>query len=211
MAKNKGVVIIGASGHAKVVLSTMLAKDELVCGFLDDNPERMGMEIHGFPILGNTELLTTENFTSAIIAIGNNKIRQHIIERYGKCVTWKSFVHPTAYVHPSVKLGVGTVVFAGAIIQPDTVIGDHCIINTGVTVDHDCDIGDYAHLAPGVHLAGGVKVGEGTFLGIGSVTIPMINIGDWVTVGAGGVVINDIAKQKTVIGIPAKERCELVC
>lgn len=211
MSKDKGTVILGASGHAKVVLSTILANSEKVCGFLDDNPERMGMEMNGYPILGNTDLLTTENFTSAVIAIGNNKIRQKIIQRYGKYTTWKSFVHPAAYVHPSVKLGVGTVVFAGAVIQPDTVIGDHCIINTGVTIDHDCVIDNYAHLAPGVHLAGGIKIGEGAFLGIGSVVIPMINIGDWVTVGAGGVVINDIAKQKTVVGIPAKERCESVC
>ena len=113
-------------------------------------------------------------------------------------------VHPSAYVHPSAKLGRGTVVFAGAVVQPDAVIGDHVIVNTGATIDHDCIVGDYAHLAPGVHLAGAVQVGEGAFLGIGSVVCPGIKVGRWATLGAGGVAIRDVADGVVAVGIPAR-------
>lgn len=198
-------IIVGAGGHAKVVLSVALANSEEILGYIDDNPALLHQIIGSYPMLGNTSLLESQT-EKAIFGIGNNLLRKKIVERTPCFTNWTTLVHPHAFVHPSVKLGKGTVVFAGAVIQPDVEIGEHCIINTGATVDHDCIIGDYSHLAPGVHLAGGVRVGEGAFLGIGSVAIPCITIGDWVQVGAGGVVVNDIPARQTVVGIPAKER-----
>lgn len=201
---NQELIIVGAGGHAKVVLSVALLNFEKIQGYLDDNPHLINQLIGDYLVIGDTSFLNKSE-APAVLGLGSNETRKSIAVRYAS-TEWKTLVHPTAYIHPSVKLGKGTVVFAGAIIQPDTVIGDHCIINTGVTVDHDCVIGDYAHLAPGVHLAGGVTIGEGAFLGIGSVAIPEITIGEWVQVGAGGVVVFDIPAQKKVMGVPAKER-----
>lgn len=207
MTQPSGLVIVGAGGHAKVVFCTALACSEKIAGFVDDNPVLFNASLQGYPVLGNTAYLLSPSFEfeAAVLALGSNAIRQRIAEQAGR-MHWKTLVHPTAYVHPSVQLGVGTVVFAGAVIQPDAKIGNHCIINTGTTIDHDCVIEDYVHLAPGVHLAGNVNIGQGTFLGIGSVVIPGMTIGSWVTVAAGGVVISPVSASKTVMGIPARER-----
>lgn len=206
MVDEKRIVIVGAGGHAKVVLSTALAQGETVVGFIDDNPALSHATFQGYPVLGNTTFLSSPSFAhNIVLALGKNAIRREMAKR-GHAMRWKTLVHPHAYVHPSVQLGVGTVVFAGAVIQPDVKIGDHCIVNTGATIDHDCVIGDYAHLAPGVHLAGNVRIDEGTFLGIGSVVIPGTTIGSWVTVAAGGVVVKNVPSQTIVMGIPAKER-----
>ncbi len=205
MTNKQGLIIVGAGGHAKVVLSVALLNSEKIAGYLDDNPSLLNKFIGEYPVIGNTSALAS-GFESAVVGLGDNLKRKTIVERYIFATKWKTLVHPTAYVHPSVILGKGTVVFAGAIIQPDVVIGEHCIINTGATIDHDCVLGSYTHIAPGVHLAGGVKVGEGSFLGIGSVVIPEINIGDWAQVAAGGVVINPIPAKKIVMGVPARER-----
>lgn len=203
--ENKSLLIIGAGGHAKVVLSTALANSENIIGFLDDKTFNLTNQFQGYPLLGHIDALQSQNFPSAVFGIGKNAVRKELVTRYHFFKDWKTLIHPSAYVHPSAKIGPGTVVFAGAIIQPDAEIGAHCIINTGATIDHDCKIADYVHLAPGVHLAGGVKIGEGAFLGIGSVVIQEINIGQWSLIAAGGVVINDIMPNQTVMGVPAKE------
>ncbi len=198
------VVVIGAGGHSKVVISTLVELNFKVVGILDDDEKKWGSKFCEVPILGAIELITKGNFSNAILAIGDNKVRKSIYQRYSKFSSWLIAVHPHSYVHPSANIGKGTVVFAGAIIQPDVLIGEHVIINTGASVDHDCKIADYVHLAPGVKVAGGVSIDEGSFLGINSCVIPEKRIGKWSIVGAGGVVVRDVNDSATVIGIPAK-------
>lgn len=65
----------------------------------------------------------------AIIAIGNNKIRRNIAEKYS--LDYISLIHPNAVIANDVQIGAGTVVMAGAIINSGTIIGRHCIINSG--------------------------------------------------------------------------------
>lgn len=209
--EHDAVVVIGAGGHAKVVVATALEAGFKVTALLDDDSGKWGKSILGVLVIGAFDLLKEWSFCNAVIALGDNKKRKQIADRFrGRC-EWLTIVHPRAYVHPSVRLGKGTVVFAGAIIQPDTAVGEHVIINTGTTVDHDCIIEDFAHLAPGTHLAGEILVKEGAFLGIGSKVIPGRVIGEWSVVGAGGVVINDITSFTTAVGVPALslERADL--
>ena len=196
------LVIIGAGGHAKVVIGTLQEIGHSISAVYDDNANKWGDEILGVPITGPTAASENEPFTTGIIAIGDNSTRKKIARSLK--LQWLTIVHPTAYVHRSVKLGSGTVVFAGAIIQPETVVGDHVIVNTGASVDHDCMVGDFVHLAPGVHLSGEVQVDEGAFLGIGSSVIPGIKIGSWTTLGAGGVAVRDLPSNKVALGVPAK-------
>jgi sugar O-acyltransferase (sialic acid O-acetyltransferase NeuD family) len=196
--RHDGVVVIGAGGHAKVLISTLTACGVPVGAVVDDDDTKWGMDAQGTRV-GRIE---RELGGRGIVGIGDNAQRREMARTLS--LEWQTVVHPSAYVHPSAKLGRGTVVFAGAVVQPDAVIGDHVIVNTGATVDHDCVVDDYAHLAPGVHLAGSVHVGEGAFLGIGSVVSPGVKIGRWATVGAGAVAIRDVADGVVAVGVPAR-------
>ena len=198
MAGRDGIIVIGAGGHAKVLISTLIARGIPIAAVFDDDEMKWGMEAQGTLV----SRMERDRGGRAVIGIGDNAKRMTIAKALQ--FEWEAVVHPHAYVHPSVKLGRGTVVFAGAVIQPDAVIGDHVIINTGATIDHDCVIGDCAHIAPGVHLAGSVHVGEGAFLGIGSVAIPGVKIGSWSILGAGAVAIRDVPDRAVVVGVPAK-------
>lgn len=202
MSQHSGVAVIGAGGHAKVVISTLLAAGHSIAAVFDDDAAKWETQILGVPVIGPVAALRDRQVEPAVIAIGNNAKRREIAETFD--LRWITAVHPAAYVHPSVKLGAGSVVFAGAVIQPDAAIGEHVIVNTGATIDHDCVIGDFAHIAPGAHLAGDVGIGEGAFLGIGCAVIPGIRIGSWTTVGAGGVVVRDLPERVIATGIPAK-------
>lgn len=209
MAAKLPVHVLGAGGHAKVVISTLLAAGFEIAAVYDDAPAKWGQACLGFTIQGPLAVLPTDTSLVAVIALGDNVTRRAVAQRF-PAVQWLTVVHPQAWVHSSVILGPGTMVFAGAMIQPETRIGAHCIINTGATVDHDCWLGDYVHLAPGTHLAGEVEIGDGTLLGIGSAVLPGRRIGEWAIVGAGGVVVQNLPERCIAIGVPARVKEEII-
>jgi sugar O-acyltransferase (sialic acid O-acetyltransferase NeuD family) len=199
--------LLGGGGHAKVVIDVARAMgDYEVGGVFDDDPARQGSDVLDVPILGpiSEESLARHDVQLAVIAIGDNRVRQRIARRFDPLLQWAAIVHPQAVVAASAALGPGTVVFAGAIVQPATAIGEHVILNTASSVDHDCLVGNFAHLAPGSHVAGGVRIGEGALIGIGAAILPERTIGDWATVGAGAVVVCDVPDGMIAKGVPAR-------
>lgn len=195
------IVVVGAGGHAKVVIATVRAAGGDVVAAYDDDSGRWGQQLLGVPIHGPISGEAIGN-GPAIIAIGNNRTRQSIAKSVN--AQWVSVCHPSATVHSSVVLGPGTVVFAGSVVQPDATIGAHSILNTAATVDHDCIVGDLVHIGPGVCLCGGVTVDEGVLLGVGAKVAPNVEVGPWSTVGAGAVCVVDVPGSSTVVGVPAR-------
>ena len=202
---NDPVYIIGAGGHAKVVIAALLANSVSCVGVFDDDSSLWGKKILDIPILGAVEELRDLPSTLAVNAIGNNSTRRAICERFEN-VNWLTVIHPHTWIHSSVKIGCGTVVFAGSIIQPDTIIGKHSIINTSASVDHDCVIGNFCHIAPGCHIAGGVQIGDEVFLGIGTSVIPYVSIVSNTVIGAGATVIENIDNAGVYVGTPARRK-----
>ncbi|MFO0954247.1 MAG: NeuD/PglB/VioB family sugar acetyltransferase [Isosphaeraceae bacterium] len=198
------VVVLGGGGHAKVVVSTCRAAGFEVSAVLDDDPARLGTSVLGVRVAGPIELGSIALGGSAVIAVGDNRVRQKIASRPG--VSWTTAVHPSAVVDGSVRLGEGTVVFAGAVVQPDAQVGRHAVLNTRAVVEHDVTVGDFAHVAPGAVLAGGVRVGEGALIGAGAVVCPGRTVGAWSVVGAGAVVVADVPPGVVAVGVPARVR-----
>ena len=196
------LVIIGASGHGKVIADIALKQGHHIRGFLDDNSSLH--EVCGFPVLGRVDQIKAmQDDCTFVIAIGDNHVRKKFAQRYP--VRWQTLVHPSAIIGMDVQIGAGTVVMANAVINPGATIGAHCIINTGAIVDHDNRLEDYVHISPGVVLAGTVSVGNGSHLGAGACVRNNISIGADVVLGAGAVVVNDLTTPGTYVGVPAKK------
>lgn len=186
-----------------MVLAALQEAGLTVDAMLDDDPAKWNEVVCGVPVMGGTDTLKKLAGVRAVVALGDNGRRRELVARCEGLCEWIIAVRPRACVHNSVRIGRGTVVFAGACIQPDAVLGEHVIVNTGATIDHDCRVGDFAHIAPGVHLAGGVMVEGGVLLGIGSVVLPGVRRGAWAVVGAGAAVVKHVPPFTTVAGVPA--------
>lgn len=200
------VVVLGAGGHAKVVIELLRASGHEVFGVLDADPTPR--TVVGAHVIGDDSKLgdlKAQGVTRAFIAIGDNGLRL----RLGRKAQRAGFelvnaISPVARVSPSARLGVGIAIMAGAVINAETDLGDLAIINTGAVIDHDGIIGEAAHIAPGCALAGDVTVGQRAFLGVGTSVIPGRRIGDDVVVGAGACVVHDIPAGALAMGVPAR-------
>ena len=199
----KKLVIIGASGHGKVIADIALNNqyDEIV--FLDD--DKRVTECAGFAVKGTTENIEEYLSWDFIVAIGDALARQNVLKKLENIqCNIVSLIHPKAVVSRKVEIKMGTVVMAGAVINSDTKIGKGCIVNTGASVDHDGIIDDFVHISVGAHVAGNVHIGLKTWIGAGAIVLNNLSICDNCIVGAGAVVIKDLEEEGTYIGVPAK-------
>lgn len=199
------LIIIGASGHGKVIAEIAEINGYSNIIFLDDNPE---IKFCGnYRVIGGCIEANKHKDSDFIVAIGNATIRARIqTELASAGVRFVSIVHPDAVISKSADIGEGTVVMAGAVINADVKIGQGCIINTCASVDHDCDVGDFVHVSVGAHVAGTVKIGDNTWIGAGAVVSNNINITSDCMIGAGAVVVNDLIEPATYIGVPARKK-----
>jgi UDP-perosamine 4-acetyltransferase len=201
------VLVIGAGGHAKVVIELVRAIGAYeIIGLIDVNLS--GPPILGVPILGtdgDLPRLRREGIAHAFVGIGNNQRRLQT----GYYLRQNDFeiinaISPAATVSASARLGYGIAVMAGAVINAEARVDDFSIINTHSSVDHDCWIGECAHVCPGSTLAGNVRVGRLAFIGAGATVIPGTTIGQNATIGAGASVLRDVPDGASAWGVPAK-------
>jgi sugar O-acyltransferase (sialic acid O-acetyltransferase NeuD family) len=192
------IILIGGGEHARVVLDCLLSSGHPVAGLFDP---KYSDELFGVPQRGAYHA-DVEPGALAIIAIGNNRVRQQVALETKHVFT--NAIHQSVLLSPFARIGTGTMILHGAIVQAKTRVGNHVIINTGAQVDHDCLIEDYVHLGPGVILCGTIHIGEGTFIGAGTTVIPGKRIGKWSVIGAGSVVIEDVPDFSLAVGNPAR-------
>jgi len=210
--RTQRIVVVGAGGHAKVVLDILQSQGgwEIV-GLTGTSP--MPRDVLGFPVLGDDEAvlpaLRGQGVGAAFVAIGENATRLALAARLADLgYAFPNAIAPSAAVSPNAELGHGIAVMPCAAINAGARIGNFAIVNTSASVDHDCIIGEGAHVAPGAVLAGVVRVGARAFIGVGAVTAPRLEIGDDAVIGAGAAVIRRVPAGKVAVGVPARVRAK---
>lgn len=199
------LIIIGASGHGKVVADIAIKMNKWQSiAFLDDDESiktSMGLEVIG----KTADAFTYKDEADFFVAIGSNVTREKIQEKLiEEGLNVVSLIHPSSVIGTDLEIGIGTAIMAGVVVNGSTRIGKGCIINTSSSLDHDNAIDDYVHISPGVRTAGNVRVGKGSWIGIGSVVSNNVNICSDCKLGAGAVVVKDITEPGTYVGVPVR-------
>jgi sugar O-acyltransferase (sialic acid O-acetyltransferase NeuD family) len=205
------VIVVGASGHAKVVIDVIEKEGKFAVAGLVDTYRSCGHRCFGYSVLGTEfdlpALMSKHGIRGGIAAIGDNWVRSKVVDkilRLAPDFTFITPIHPSAAIARGVQIGRGTVIMAGVTINSDSRIGEHCIINTNCSVDHDNTMMDYASLAPGVITGGNVTVHEYSAISLGAKLIHGRTIGRHTVIGAGATVLEDIGDYCVAWGTPAK-------
>jgi sugar O-acyltransferase (sialic acid O-acetyltransferase NeuD family) len=205
------IVIIGASGHAKVIIDIIEKRNQYHIVGLIDSFKPVGSNIFDYKIIGTEDdlhnLKNKYNFNIGIIAIGDNWTRKKIHEKIiaiDSSFNFISAVHPNAVIGKNVRIGKGTIIMAGAVINSDAEIGKFCIINTKASLGHDGNLKKYASLAPNATIGGNVKIGTCTAICLGSNVIQEITIGKHSIVGSGSLIVRNVPDFTMVYGVPGK-------
>ncbi len=200
-------IIIGAGGHAKVLLALARSLGLLVEGVCaPELADLRGSRWRGIEVLGDDDALEHLDPDRVLLIHGVGQlprscVRQRIHERLkSKGFRFATMVHPYSWVDETALLGEGVQIMAGVIVQPDVIVGTGTIINTGASIDHDCRIGAHVHIGPGAVLCGDVDVQQEAFVAAGSTLLPGLTIARGAIVGAGVTLIRDLAEHQCAVG-----------
>ena len=203
------VIILGAGGHAKVLIDSLLQCNRAITGITAPGVS-LPATLLQIPFIGDDdEILRYSPRTICLvnglgsIGIGYQR-RALFLEWKNKGYNFANVIHPSAILARTVELSEGVQVMAGAVIQPGVRIGRNTIVNTRASLDHDCIIGDHVHLAPGVTLSGGVIIAEEVHIGTGATIIQGVKIGANSIIAAGSVIVSDIPPNSSVRGNPGR-------
>ena len=207
----KEVYLLGAGGHGRVILDTMLANGLRVKGILDSGIKRGGL-VFNVPVIGGDEYLDDVSSTESLLinGLGANPLtssRREIFERMkNKGFSFDSVLHTTVIRGRECMIGEGSQIMAGVVLQNSIHVGSNVVVNTSASIDHDCELGDHAFISPRAVLCGNVVVAESAFVGAGAVILPGIHVGSNAIIGAGAVVTKPVPEGWVVSGNPAIKR-----
>jgi len=126
------LLIVGTGGHGRSVAEAILLTDRFkIAGFLDDD-YRIKTQVWEYPVFGPVAELGqhTGVADAAVIAIGNNRVRERLFYMAKEAgLDMPVVVHPAAFVSLSAVVGEGSCVMAGAVVGTEAVLGCGCVIN----------------------------------------------------------------------------------
>jgi sugar O-acyltransferase (sialic acid O-acetyltransferase NeuD family) len=200
------VLIIGTGGHSAeiddYIYMSKLANPDFgweIIGYIDDNPEAYKRYRMSAPFLGSIKEHQVRHDCHYMMGIANLTYRRPIIERFLEAgAEFATFIHPTATVSPSAKIGKGVVIAPMANIGPNVSVGDFTLINSRCSLGHDTEIGKYNFISPNVCFSGFTSIGDENLFGINSATIPGVKVGNRNKIMAGMILHNDVGNDEVV-------------
>lgn len=202
MSESKSVFLFGYSGHAYVIIESLLDAGYRIEGYFDfkeakKNPYRLDYfgyeeEVDVKSIVGNNLVFPS---------IGDVSIRKKVLRLFEE-LHLNQFVaiDPSANISRTALINPSTYIGKNAIVNAQAEIGKGVILNTACIIEHECRISDYVHIAPGVVLSGNVSVGDDSFLGANSVVRQNLTISSGNVIGAGSVVTSNVLEKGIWVG-----------
>ncbi len=207
----ENIVVVGLSGHARVVIDTIERQGRYRIAGIVDTYRPVGYSCLGHAVLGDEfrlpDIVRQNNICGAVVAIGDNWLRHTLVARIRSITPGLPFVtviHPSAQIADTAKVGAGSIILPGAIVCASADVGEFCILNTKASLDHDGTMADFSSFAPAVSTGGRVTVKPFAAVMLGANIIDSVCIGEHSVVGAGSLVLRDVPDFVVAYGSPAK-------
>ena len=126
-------------------------------------------------------------------------------------------IEPGAIIRDQVEIGDHAVIMMGAIINIGAVIGSGTMIDMGAILGGRATVGENCHIGAGTVLAGVIEppsaqpviIEDNVLIGANAVVLEGIRVGTGAVVAAGAIVVDDVAPNTVVAGVPAKKIKEI--
>lgn len=208
----KKIILVGTGGHAAEVREYIYYHNRVkpnepleILGFLDVNDELHKQYKYSEPFLGTVEEHKVNLEAEYMFCFGNMKYKKELVTKYREeGAKFLTFIHPTALIAESCKIGEGVLISHNASVGPMAVIGDFNILNSRCTIGHDTILGEYNFISPQVSLSGNTTIGSYNMFGVNSATIPGVSLGDNNTIGAGSIITKNAVDNCVIVGVPGK-------
>lgn len=217
----KKILIIGGRGTAVVIAEQIIDAIERfnypaeLIGFAFDDPEMtevLGLPIHchSYEVLERYGKYSDVEFIYQLYRPDLIRVRSELRESFNIPIErYHNFIHPSAYIAGSAKIGHGNVFLANTVVNSHAVIGNHNTFNSGDLIGHDTIIGDSNFSAAQVCIGSGLKIGDMNFFGLNSSLRNEIHIGNECIVGMASNVTKSLHDNAIVYGNPAVEKDKL--
>ena len=177
-----------------------------IFGFLDDDENKWGKVLCGYPILGGINLLNKETEkVGVLITIADPQTKKRVIEQ----IDFDRFLSPSliaknAWISKEAVIGKGAIIYPGVSVNYHSTIEDHVIVNMNCAIGHNCTVSKYTTLAPGASLGGYTHIEECVSMGINAATKQAIRIGKNTIIGGMSMVIKNLPANVTAVGVPSR-------
>jgi sugar O-acyltransferase (sialic acid O-acetyltransferase NeuD family) len=204
------LVLLGAGGHAKVVLDILLRQGIRPLACINPQPLPAHPLFAGIAHYPDDTALHTLDPKAVMLINGVGALpgsnRRFALFDEAKSLGFRFFsvICSSAQISPFARLGEGVQIFSHAIVNVDSQIADNVIINTRALVEHDCQIGKHSVLSPAAVLCGQVQTGQQVYIGAGAVVIQSVRIGDRAMVAAGAMLAHDLLPDSKIYPARAK-------
>ena len=201
MSGIKKILLFGAGVASREVLRMI---DEInlesltweVIGIVDKDPELIGSELDGLPIL-SSEDSAIKACTHATCSIYDPVIRKKVVENEIEPLGLKlaTIISPQVVIPQDMRLEDGVMIYPGTKISFNVHLGKGALVFFNTLLGHDLESGNYSTVWPSATV-------KGAFIGAGATIHQGTSIGDWSTIGIGSTILQDVGENKNVMTLP---------
>ncbi len=121
-------------------------------------------------------------------------------------------IEPGAIIRDQVEIGDQAIIMMGAVINIGATVGAKTMIDMNAVLGGRAEVGANCHIGAGAVLAGVVEppsakpviVEDGVLVGANAVVLEGVRVGAGSVVAAGAIVVQDVAPNTVVAGVPAR-------
>ena len=205
----KKIVILGDTEFAEELYQVMIAEGKDVIAFSVDKQYMKSDTFCRLPMLPfeNIEDCIDMKNVEVVLALGYSQMNNIRKNKYEECkqrhFQIATFCSERAFIYTK-SIGEGTIIMPSAYVGPSVEIGVCNVFRGKISIPHHNIVGDYNWFAAGCTLGGGAKIGNNCFLGLCTTVRNSISLANYTFTAANSYLHRNTVEGGAYMGMPAK-------